>query len=691
MYIKRLLLLLPLAVGVLLLQSYFWVPTFSDQVRGSDLRLRRFIQGSIGDARILNPILHADASSGAIVDRVFNGLIDRDKNLKFRGRLATSWRIYEEAYFVPRPGGLPPKTLRDRITRAASAGGDEWTQNIEKAEIIPAKQEKAPISLPPEKGGKKPRRETVTISYPARVKITLKKVDQDLFENLKKLLGPNAIAKDPAPYLPADLKKPAREAALRKVKLTEHNPVIIFNLRRGVLFHDGHEFDSGDVRFTYKAIMNPRNLSPRVPDYEPIKRVETPGKYTIRVVYKRLYSPAFGTWGMGMLPEHLLNKKALAAEAKRLGRDPKKFGLRDSGFNRSPVGTGPFRFREWKSDEVIRLLRFEKYWEGAPEYAEFIYRIIPDPLTQEVAFYAGTVDSYGAGAHQVKRLRRDPRFQVFSGLSFGYTYIGYNMRRKPFGDARMRRALGMAIDTREIHKYLLYGQAEDITGPFVKQSEHYNRALRPLSYDPKGAERLLHQAGWRKVNGRMMKDGKPLQFSLITNNGNDDRKAIAQVAQDSWKRIGVHVKIDRIEWAFFIQKYINTLNFDAVILGWSMGLDPDLYQIWHSSQTNPGQLNFVGYKNPEADKLIIKIRQEYDLKKQVAYAHRLHELIHADQPYTFLYVKKWTALLDRKIVLKEKSEDKKIRHKKIKPTRTGNYLYDFNKWIKVPVAPRFES
>ena len=93
MIIKRLLILLPLAVIVLLLQSYFWVPTFSDQVKGSKRRLTQYISGSIGDAQILNPILHSDTTSGGIVDLVFNGLIDRDKNLKFRGRLAFSWRL----------------------------------------------------------------------------------------------------------------------------------------------------------------------------------------------------------------------------------------------------------------------------------------------------------------------------------------------------------------------------------------------------------------------------------------------------------------------------------------------------------------------------------------------------------------------------------------------------------------------
>ncbi len=691
MFIKRVLIFLPLLVTLFLLQSYFWVPTFSVQTKGDDRRLRQYIQGSIGDAQILNPILHADVSSGTIVDKIFDGLIDRDKNLKFRGRLATSWRIYEEAYIVPRPGGPGAEALRARLEAARAAGRPAWARNIEKVEVAAPAEEKGTLFAPPAKGKKRPRRVPFTIAYPARVKVTLREVDQDFFQKAVPLLGEGAVAADPAPYLLEGPKGPLRKDALRRVNLTEHNPVIVFQLRRGVRFHDGHEFDSGDVRFTFDSIIDGRNLSPRIPDYEPVKRLETPGPHTVRIVYKRLYSPAFGTWAMGMLPEHLLNKKALAEEARRRKKDPKSFSLRDSEFNRRPVGTGPFRFKEWRSDELIRLVRNPDYWEGPPEYAEYIYRIIPDALTQEMAFYAGTVDSYGAGSHQVERLRRDPRFQVFSGLSFGYTYIGYNMRRKPFDDVRVRRALGMAIDTRQIHKFVLNGQAEDITGPFVKQSPHYNRAVRPLAYDPKRAERLLHEAGYRRVNGRMMKNGKPLQFTLISNHGNEVRKAIAVVVQDSWKRIGVTVKTDVIEWAVFLKKYINVSNFDAVILGWSMGLDPDLYQIWHSSQTNPGQLNFVGYKNPKADDLIVKIRQEYNLKSQIAYSHRLHRIINQDQPYTFLYVTKWTALLDRKIVILEPDKTGKKGRRKITPTQTGSYTFDFNKWVKVPSVPQFGS
>jgi ABC-type transport system substrate-binding protein len=526
--------------------------------------------------------------------------------------------------------------------------------------------------------------------------MVLKEVDQELFFHLSELLGgeyfssfeggrfievhPEAFARNRSAY--------GREF----LPGTEHNPIIVFRLRPNVKFHDGHVFDAEDVRFTYQAIMNPKNLSPRIADYEPVKVVEVLDPLTVRIVYKRLYSPALGTWGMGILPAHLLNSEALRQEAMRRGLDPEKFTLRQSEFSRRPLGCGPFRFREWKSDQYIVLDRFEDYWEGLPNYKRYTFRIVPDLLTQEMEFYAGTVDSYGVQPHQVERLSKDPTYQSFTGLSFGYTYIGYNMRREPFKDRRVRKALGMAIDVDKIIKYVLYGQGEEITGPFLKQTDFYNHAIDPLPYDPEGALRLLAEAEWKKgPDGWLEKDGKRLQFTLITNQGNNLRKAILSIAQDSWRKIGIDVRTDVLEWAVFIQERVNKLDFDDLILGWSMGIEPDLYQIWHSSQTGPNQLNFVAFQNDEADDLIIKIRQEYNHDRQVQYCNRLHEIIAKEQPYTFLYVGKWTAILDKRIVIKEVDPEGKERYSRIKPTKTGNYTFYFNKWIKLSEVPRFEG
>jgi len=694
---RRFLIIAPAVVSLILLVSYFGVPTYEEQTRGNPQRLSQFITASSGDASMLNPILSADSASSQIEALVFEGLIDRDENLQFRGRVAKSWKIYEHAYFYVNPetatarwGKLDAPALLVNLRKILNTRDPQW-RHVTAVDLLPAETLTRTMQV---KDGDTDRSVTLKAAAPPRIRIDLDRVDQLLFNHLADILGANYFHSfDPTAYVTADSDLPADQLAAYAGQLlppTSHNPVIDFFLRPGVKFHDGHPVSADDVKFTYEAIINPKNLSPRIPDFEPVKAVQVIDPFTVRIVYKRLYSPAIGTWGMGILPAHLLDARALAQEAAASGQNPADFTMRQSRFSRHPIGSGPFVFTEWKSDQHIRLKRFEDYWEGPANYTQYAMRIIPDPLTQEMEFYAGTVDDYNVLPHQVARLSQDDRFQHFSGASFGYTYIGYNMRRPPFDDVRVRRALGMAIDTQKIIDYVLYGQGEPITGPFVKQTDYYNHAIAPLPFDPEGALKLLAEAGYTPgSDGYLQKKGKRLAFTLITNNGNPLRKAILAIAQDAWKKLGIQVATDLLEWSVFIQKRVNQLDFDALILGWSMGIDPDLYQIWHSSQSGKFQLNFVGFSDPEADDLIIKIRQEYDHQRQVADCHRLHEIIARAQPYTFLYVGRWTALLDKRIVRKVRTADDQVVYKPIVPTKTGGYTYNFNQWIKLPQPPVF--
>ena len=706
---KRFLILVPTIVILFLLQSYLWVPTYEEQTKGNPNRLHEYVTASLGDATVLNPILSANSTSSQIESLVFEGLIDYDEELRFRGRLATSWDVFEEAYFYVNKhaeisgSAMPDVAALARFLEDARKNSADFPPKVKASldrieSIVPLPPRDRMVTRVPKtkEPGKKADPVKIWVTAPGRIKLVLSEVDQDLFKHISVILGSDYFSTfNPMEYLKA--KSPEDEKFLSAwakeiLPATEHNPVLVFHLRPHVKFHDGHAFDAGDVRFTYEAIMDPKNLSPRVSDYEPVKSVEAVDPLTVRVVYKRLYSPAFGTWGMGILPEHLLNPRALKQEARDLGKDPEAFSMRQSRFNRKPLGCGPFTFVEWKSDQFISLNGFEDYWEGSPNYKRYVMRIIPDLLTQEMEFYAGTLDAYNVQPHQVKRLKEDPRFQSFSGTSFGYSYIGYNMQRPPFDDVRVRKALGMAIDVKKIIDYVLYSQGENITGPFVKQTDYYDHQIPPLPYDPEGALKLLREAGFeRNEAGWLEKDGKPFQFTLISNSGNDIRKAILAIAQDAWKQIGVNVRTDLLEWSVFIQERVDKRDFDALVLGWVMGIDPDLYQIWHSSQTHPYQLNFVSFKNREADDLIVKIRREYDHEKQVAYCHALHKIIAQEQPYTFLYVGKWTAVLDRRVVIKHIDEDGVMLYKKIKPTQTGSYTFHFNKWMKVPNMPQLST
>jgi ABC-type transport system substrate-binding protein len=557
---------------------------------------------------------------------------------------------------------------------------------VEALETVPARVETVRVPDPgrPPARGTPPATVPVTLRRPERVKITLGHVDQDLFAKIDRVLGGYLARLDPARYVEGPPAVATARAA-ELVPVAEHNPVIVFQLRRGVRFHDGHEFDSGDVRFTYETIMDPRNLSPRVPDYEPVKSVEAPDRYTVRITYRELFQPGFESWGMGILPEHLLGREALAAEARAAGRDPATFTVRDAGFNRRPVGTGPFRFVEWKTDVSIRLARFDEHWEGPANFQEYLIRIIPDTLTAELTFYAGTSDAYVAQPHQVARLRDDPRFHAASRLALGYNFIGYNLRRPIFQDVRVRRALGMAIDVDEIIRYAIYGQGERTTGPFPKQLDYYDGSVAPLPYDPEGAARLLAEAGWRKnAAGILEKDGRPFAFTIVTNSGNEERQAVMVVAQNAWRRLGIMVEALSLEWAVFINQRVNKGDFDALVLGWAMGLDPDIYQIFHSSQTGDFQLNFVGYRNARADELMVRVRREYDPARQVEMARELHRLIAAEQPYTFLYVRRALSLIDGKVVRMRRAADGAPTYLPFAPDKLGRLGHYFREWVKTP-------
>ena len=699
MKLKRFLIIAPLCLIAVLLQSYFWVPTYESQTTGNPDRVWKFIVASIGDAKILNPILNADTSSSEIVGLVFEGLLDLDEDLNLRGRLATGWSITEEAYLLADPAsrfpdGIPVTAalLKSRIESAIASGRiRDVKDRVREIRVLPASARRESISGVGKEN--KPVPIDVSIRSPARLQFILSAVDQDFFKRLAPVIGIEYGAKFNAERW-TDVPDAAQRALVRPhlaelLPVFEHNPVIVFQLRKGTRFHDGHEFDAGDVKFTYEAIMNPKNLSPRTPDFEPIKRVEAVNRDTIRVVYKRLFSPAINAWTMGILPEHLLNAAALTREMDRRGLSEAaraRFGMRDSEFNRRPVGVGPFKFVEWQSDELIHLTRNDGYWERPPQFRDYYYRIIPDPLTQEVEFRTGAIDTYAPQPHQVARYRENDKYQAYSSLGFSYSYIGYNNRNELFADRRVRTALGMAINVDEIIKYVLYGEGANITGPFPKNTEWYDQSVKPLPYDPEGALAILRQLGWKKnSDGWLVKDGRIFEFNLITNNGNPVRKAIMTIAQNNWRKIGIKCNTQLFEWAVFLQDFINVGKFDAVILGWSMGVDPDLFQIWHSSQSGPQQLNFVAYKSDAADALIVRIRREYDRAEQRRLTHRLHQLIARDQPYTFLYVGLGTRVLDKKIAMVQ--DDGTFA--KIQPTKTGNIFFHFNRWRKLEYTPTF--
>jgi len=405
-----------------------------------------------------------------------------------------------------------------------------------------------------------------------------------------------------------------------------------FKLHENVRWHDGQPFTADDVVFTWETTMNPRTPSPYKSDFQDVSRVEARGPYDVRVTYKRPYAKALLSWALPMLPRHLLD---------RWVREGK---LREAPQNwTAPVGTGPYRFKEMKSGEKVVVVANPDYFRGKPRISRIVYRIIPSQATIFLELKARGVDVAGLTALQYKRQTEYPAFEKaynkFRYPGAGYTYLGFNLKDPRFADRRVRQAFAHAINKQELLDGVVLGLGRRATGPFRPGTWADNPNVKGVPYDLARAQELLAEAGWKTRNsdGLLVKDGVPFTFELLTNQGNDERKKVAEIIQASLREIGVGVEIRILEWAALLKDHIKKRQFQAIILGWGTGADPDQYVVWHSSQMGPDELNHISYANPEVDALLEAGRSSCVQADRVRYYHRLHQVLSDDQPLVFLY------------------------------------------------------
>lgn len=404
--------------------------------------------------------------------------------------------------------------------------------------------------------------------------------------------------------------------------------VITFHLRHGVKWHDGHDFTSGDVLYTYRTMINPKTPTPYAEDFLQVLTADAPDQHTFRVRYARPFAPALASWGINIVPAHLLEGKEITK----------------SELGRRPVGTGPYRFGEWLPGQRVVLDANPDYFEGRPYIDRCIFRIIPDTSTMYMELKAGGLDMMNLTPVQYQRQTNTSwflnRFNKYRYPVPSYTYMGYNLKRPLFADKRVRQAITCAINKDELVSGVLFGLGQICHGPFQPGTWANNPDLKPFPYDPARALKLLAEAGWREHdgNGILVKDGKPFQFTIVTNQGNEQRIKSAQIIQYRLKKIGIDVKIRVLEWSSMLTNYIDKKNFDVVLMGWNISQDPDQYDIWHSSKTGVKELNFVSYSNKEVDRLLEEGRGTFDKGKRRAAYFRMQEIIAEDQPYSFLYV-----------------------------------------------------
>jgi len=288
-----------------------------------------------------------------------------------------------------------------------------------------------------------------------------------------------------------------------------------------------------------------------------------------------------------------------------------------------------------------------------------VFRVINDQEAALVSFKSGDLDVIGLTPLQYKRpdtdnARFNERSRKHKAMRPAYSYIGWNEERPIFRDRDLRRALGYFVDKDALIEKVLFGLGHPVESPIYLERVEYDRSLPPHVFDPERGKALLAEAGWLDTDGDGVLDKEidgqrvPLRFEIMSNSGNDIRKAVGLTVIDEMKRAGIDASFREVDWSIMLNK-VKTFDYDAVILGWAMGVTPpDAYQVWHSSQAVEGGSNHVAFRNAEVDRILEAYRTEFDEAKRIELYNRFQRILHEEQPYTFLFLQEAITAWDRR-------------------------------------------
>jgi peptide/nickel transport system substrate-binding protein len=394
--------------------------------------------------------------------------------------------------------------------------------------------------------------------------------------------------------------------------------VLTLNLRRGIRFHDGTEFNAAAVRFNLERLVSPELASPfafllrgRVTAFEVVDA------HTLRLRMPEPFSPILahlthGSTGM-QSPEAI----------RRLG----------AAYRDNPVGTGPYRFDRWVRGQFVELVRNDDYWGRRPAIERLRFLAVPEAATRMALVETGQAHvATAVPAHDVPRLRARPEISVESTPSVGTAYLYFNLTRRPFDDVRVRRAINHAINKEEIVNFVLGGFARVSDAPINPIIFGHSRT-GVYTHNPALARRLLAEAGFDARN--------PLRFTLTISTAADPR--IAEAIQGQLRAVGVEARIEILEWGAFLAatgQPRERNEIQVALLGWltvTGDADYGLFPLFHSTQHPPGNFNRAFYSNPRLDRILEQARLATDPEARVRLYRSAMQIIFDDAPWVFLW------------------------------------------------------
>ncbi len=398
-----------------------------------------------------------------------------------------------------------------------------------------------------------------------------------------------------------------------------------FRLRRDVRFHDGTRLRAADVVATYRYVMDPSHGCPGAGGLAAVESVEAPDDDTVVFRLREPYVSLPFQLTLGVLPARVASRPDLGEEV---------------------IGTGPFRLAAYRPGQDLLLEAFEGHFSGRPGLDRVRFRIVSNATTRLLEARSGGIDllQNAVPPYAVKFLERDPALRVLVGPGTSYQYLGYNLEDPLVGDVRVRRAIALALDRRELIDYGLDGLARPATGIFPPEHWAHAPAVAPVPHDPEAARELLDAAGFPDPDG----DGPGVRFTLSYKTSTDKTAVeIAGIIAEQLSRVGVRVEVRSFEWGTFFAD-VKSGNFQMMSLRWVGLSDPDaLHYLFHSSSVPPSGANRGRYRDPQVDAWLDESRLEFDPERRRQLYARVQERVARDAVYTSLW---W---LDTVVVLRK--------------------------------------
>ncbi len=420
-------------------------------------------------------------------------------------------------------------------------------------------------------------------------------------------------------------------------EVSDNGLIWTFHLRPGVKFHDGTPCDAEAVEFSFERQRDPEHpyhLGQFVywqSMFQAVERVHAVGPLTVAIELNRPYAPLLSN--LAMFSAAIVSPAAV----RRYGRD----------FNSNPVGTGPFRMRDWRRQEKIVLEAFAEYWDGRPYLDRLIFKPVPDNTARLLQLVTGAVDVMdGINPEDLEAIRKNSDLKLLEQPGMNLAYLAFNQLRPPFDDRRVRLAVRLAVDRAAIVEHLYYGTAIPAVNPLPPTLWGYNSGIALDERNLEKARTLLNEAG--HPNGFET----TLWAMSIPRPYLPQPKKAAEIIKQNLADIGIDVKIISYEWGTYLEK-TQKGEHDMCLLGWSADNgDPDnfLYVLLDKDNTKVGSASNVSfYRSDELHEVLLQAQDISDLAERARLYRLAQEIIYRDAPMIPLSHVNQTLALSRRV------------------------------------------